>query len=206
MTTLFEHIQSVNSRLSKIDVKGKNYVEVNQRILGFREVFPEGSIETEILSIQDGVVTMKATVKDNTGKILSTGHAQEKESASFINKTSFIENCETSAIGRALGIIGFGATESIASAEEVLNAINNQEKNEVKKTVKKNQTVQSTQKEEPIKVTFSNSYLNENLLNKAKELGIDLEKVKVYYKQDLTNEILQDAINKKMIALSRGTK
>ena len=54
------------------------------------------------------------------------GYAQEKESSSFINKTSFIENCETSAVGRALGMCGFGIDTSIASYEEVQNAINNQ--------------------------------------------------------------------------------
>ncbi|MCQ2771082.1 MAG: hypothetical protein MJ236_04705, partial [Clostridia bacterium] len=55
---------------------------------------------------------------------------QEKESSSFINKTSFIENCETSAVGRALGFAGIGSKTSIASAEEVRNAINNQPKDE----------------------------------------------------------------------------
>ena len=52
--------------------------------------------------------------------------AYEKENSTFINKTSYIENCETSALGRALGIAGFGIDTSVASAEEVQNAINNQ--------------------------------------------------------------------------------
>lgn len=191
MATLYESIDAVNKRLNKIDVKGKNYVEVNQRILGFREVFPEGSIETEILSIGDGVVTMKAIIRDASGRILSTGHAQEKENASYINKTSYIENCETSAVGRALGIIGFGATESIASAEEVINAINNQEKISIKKP--------ATKKPEEIQ-------LDGGLLAKAEELGINLEKVESYYKAALTNEMLADAINKKLAMLQRGSK
>ena len=69
---------------------------------------------------------MKATISDENGVVLATGHAQEKESSSFINKTSFIENCETSVVGRALGMCGIGVDVSIASAEEVQNAINNQ--------------------------------------------------------------------------------
>ena len=60
--------------------------------------------------------------------MLGTGTAYEKESSTFINKTSYIENCETSAVGRALGMAGFGIDTSVASAEEVKNAINNQTK------------------------------------------------------------------------------
>lgn len=121
----FDDIKKVNETLRTLDVKGKAYVEVNERIKAFRMLFPEGTIETEILSLMDGVVTMKATVSVD-GKVLGVGHAQEKEESSFINKTSFVENCETSAVGRALGMLGIGIDTSVASAEEVENAILNQ--------------------------------------------------------------------------------
>lgn len=121
----YEDLEKTNKTLKGIDVKGKNYIEVNQRIKAFRMLYPEGTIETEILFMDDGVITMKAKIL-NDGKLLATGTAQEKESSSFINKTSFVENCETSAVGRALGMLGIGIDASIASAEEVLNAINNQ--------------------------------------------------------------------------------
>jgi hypothetical protein len=124
----FEQIQNANATIKTTDVKGKAYAEVNQRIKAFRMVHPDGSIETDILTLVDGVVTMKATVKDANGKLLGTGLAQEKEKSSFINKTSFIENCETSAVGRALGMCGFGIDTSIASAEELQNALLNQNK------------------------------------------------------------------------------
>lgn len=123
----FEDIVAANKLISTIDVKGKDYAEVNQRVKAFRSVHPDGSIVTEILSLADGVCTMKATVMDKEGNILGTGHAQEKEGSTFINKTSFIENCESSAWGRALGACGFGIDTSIASAEEVLNAMANQD-------------------------------------------------------------------------------
>lgn len=122
----FEQIQKANDAIKTTDVKGKAYAEVNQRIKAFRMCYPNGSISTEILFIGDGIVTMRATVCDEQGAILGTGTAQEKESSSFINKTSYIENCETSAVGRALGMCGFGIDTSVASAEEVQNAINNQ--------------------------------------------------------------------------------
>ena len=135
----YSRIEEVNKRLCPVDIEKKTkdgrviknkYNTVNQRILAFRELYPNGSIQTEILSIADGVVLFKATAFDDEGKVIATGHAQEKEDSTFINKTSYIENCETSAIGRALGIIGIGAVDSLASFEEVANAITQQNKNE----------------------------------------------------------------------------
>lgn len=121
----YEDLERVNKEIKTTDIKGKNYAEVNQRIKAFRMLYPEGLIETEMISNENGVCVFRAKVYGTT--LLATGTAYEKENSSFINKTSYIENCETSAIGRALGIAGFGIDTSIASAEEVQNAINNQE-------------------------------------------------------------------------------
>ena len=122
----FEELQKANKTIVTVDVNGKQYAEVNQRIKAFRQLYPCGSIETEILSCENGVVMMRSTVRDDEGKILGTGTAYEKESSSYINKTSYVENCETSAVGRALGMCGIGIDTSAASAEEVANAIKNQ--------------------------------------------------------------------------------
>jgi hypothetical protein len=112
-------------KLRTVNIKGKEYVEVNERIKAFREMYPTGSIITEIVSHQDGVVVMKATaIIDN--QIRATGHAYEKEGSTFINKTSYIENAETSAIGRCMGCLSIGIDTSIASVEEVANAIKQQ--------------------------------------------------------------------------------
>lgn len=115
-------------KLKTVNIKGKEYVEVNERLKAFRTLpeYKGYSLESEIYSLENGVVTMKATIKDTDGNIKATGWAQEKESSSYINKTSFVENCETSAWGRALGNLGIGIDTSVASAEEVENAINNQ--------------------------------------------------------------------------------
>lgn len=120
-------LEEINKTLKTADVKGKPYVEVNKRVIAFRQLEPNGTIATDIVSLENGIVTMKATVYAGDGKVLATGYAQEKESSSFINKTSYIENCETSAVGRALGFCGIGVDGSIASAEEVGNAIYQQE-------------------------------------------------------------------------------
>ena len=125
-------IAKANDGIRTTDIKGKSYAEVNQRIKAFRLVHPSGCITTEIVELKDGIVTMKASVFDEAMRLLGTGYAQEKEQSSYINKTSYIENCETSAIGRALGMCGYGVDVSVASAEEVQNAINNQQMDEKK--------------------------------------------------------------------------
>ena len=123
----WDDIKKANALCSSVDVKGRDYVEVNQRIKAFRSICPGGAIMTEMLSNENGVCVFKATILDEDMRILGTGTAYENEKSSFINKTSYIENCETSAVGRALGMCGFGIDTSIASAEEVQNAIKKQE-------------------------------------------------------------------------------
>ena len=133
MSITWEKLVKVNKAIKPVDIKGKDYAQVNDRTKAFRELCPNGTITTDIIELANGVVTMKATVYDEEGKILGTGLAQEKESSSYINKTSYIENCETSAVGRALGFAGIGVDGSMCSAEELVNAITNQNKEPVKK-------------------------------------------------------------------------
>ena len=113
-------------KFKTVDIKGKEYVEVNERVKYFVREYAGWSIETELLSNVDEICVFKATIKNENGRVMATGHAYEKESSSFINKTSYIENCETSAVGRALGFLGIGIDTSIASSDEVANAVKNQ--------------------------------------------------------------------------------
>lgn len=128
----YEQIKKANESIITTSIKGKDYAEVNQRIKAFRMVYPDGFIRTEIKSNADGVCIFSARVgyynEEGAAILLGTGTAYEKENSTFINKTSYIENCETSAVGRALGMAGFGIDTSVASYEEVENAIANQEK------------------------------------------------------------------------------
>ena len=133
----FEDIVNANKTIQTTDIKGKEYAEVNQRVKAFRMLYPNGAITTDIVSLNDGIVVIKATIRDEEGKTLATGYAYEKENSTFINKTSFIENCETSAVGRALGMCGIGIDVSIASYEEVANAIENQKKEAPNKSTTK---------------------------------------------------------------------
>lgn len=184
----YKQIKEANDSTKTTDIKGKEYTEVNQRIKAYRMVYPNGSITTEILKLEDGVVLMKATILNEDGVVIGTGLAQEKEDSTFINKTSYIENCETSAVGRALGMCGFGIDTSVASAEEVKTAMANQEpKQDTKKTTKKNE-------------------INEVVLLKAQKLNIKLEDVATYFKKkvtELTNEEVVKAIDLKEKQIAR---
>lgn len=110
-------------RLPTMKIKGKSYVMVKDRVIAFREGFRLGGVLTEMLKLEGDLCVFKATITDEDGRILATGHAYEREGSSMINGTSFIENCETSAVGRALGFLGIGIDDSIASAEELTNAL-----------------------------------------------------------------------------------
>ena len=127
----YQKLCEVNKALTYTDIHGKKYAEVSQKVQGFRKLYPDGYITTDILKMEGLLVFMKAEAgyyaKDGSKVVLATGLAYERQDASNINRTSFIENCETSAIGRALSFIGIGSESSIASVEELQNAINTQE-------------------------------------------------------------------------------
>ena len=124
--------------MKTINIKGKEYVQVNERIGYFQsqKKYEKWGIETikikdEVCQTKkDRLVQFRAVIFDENKMIRATGHAEEYMGSSYINKTSFIENCETSAIGRALGLLGIGIDTSVASAEEVSNAIANQSKDD----------------------------------------------------------------------------
>ena len=112
-----------------VNIRGKEYKLISTRVSEFVEARHDWSIETEIVSLDTESVVIKALVKDESGRIRATGFAEEFRASSNINRTSALENCETSAIGRCLSACGFAGTE-YASAEEVANAITNQAINE----------------------------------------------------------------------------
>ena len=143
----WQSLVKANAAIRTTNIKGKEYAEVNQRVKAFRTLYPEGFITTEILCREGGLCIIKATVghyADGKSVILATGTAYEKEGSSQINRTSYIENCETSAVGRALGMAGFGIDTSIASADEMNNALLQQNTNDVQKPVQTAPHVQKT--------------------------------------------------------------
>ena len=197
----YDQIERVNGLLKKTDIKGKDYIEVNQRIKGFKMLYPEGFIHTQLVSMADGICVMTAEVgyyENGEKRILGTGTAYEKESSTFINKTSYVENCETSAVGRALGMAGIGIDTSVASAEEVTNAINNQEQ------------IKEAEKQEKIRKEKIKDVHVKALESKCENDGVapgficDLYKVKTF--KDLTNEMFRNITDNwdKIMERSKG--
>ena len=114
------------TKLKTVNIKGKEYVEVNERLKHFRSTYKGWCLTSDVVDLTEDRCVIKATIFDDNGNIRATGHAYEKEGSSFINKTSFVENCETSAWGRALANLGIGLDTSVASYEEVANAVKQQ--------------------------------------------------------------------------------
>ena len=113
--------------MKKIQIKGKDYIEVNERIKEFHKKYPDGSITTDLIEMTDRFITKTTVIPDATiPERKFTGIAYEKEDSTFINKTSALVNCETSSVGRALGMLGIGIDTSVASYDEVANAIEQQ--------------------------------------------------------------------------------
>ena len=119
-----------------VKIHGKDYITVAERVAEFHEKHKEDrkSIITELLKFEDSIVVMKASVYINEETYV--GHAYEDIGSSKINETSALENCETSAIGRALAGAGFAGTE-YASADELVSALEKQKDGYVAKTPQK---------------------------------------------------------------------
>ncbi len=117
------------SKQGIVNIRGKEYKTVALRVQEFRQAYPDYFLTTEIIKIDDEQCIIKAYIgKHIEGGVqtIATGHAQEFRKASQINGTSYVENCETSAIGRAIACLGIGG-EQFASAEEVANAMYQQD-------------------------------------------------------------------------------
>lgn len=125
--------KSTNKKLPSIKIQGKEYVLVSDRVLEFNRLYPEGSITTELVSeLESPNIVIKATILPND-RILSQGddvfinrrftaYSQAVRGEGFINKTSALENAETSAVGRALAFMGIGVIDSVASVDEINKA------------------------------------------------------------------------------------
>ena len=178
----WQSLVKANAAIRTTNIKGKEYAEVNQRVKAFRTLYPEGFITTEILCREGGLCIIKATVghyADGKSVILATGTAYEKEGSSQINRTSYIENCETSAVGRALGMAGFGIDTSIASADEMNNALLQQNTNAIQKPVQAEPHVQKPVQAEQaapydiLQETAADSELRLKWLEKYGEKALD---------------------------------
>jgi len=118
-----------NYKFKTTNIRGKQYVEVNERIKFFRQEdqYKHWTIASDFPILDADTAVCKCTIANDQGRVVAVGHAHEERGASNINKTSYVENCETSAVGRALAMLGIGIDTSIASANEVEDAISKQQ-------------------------------------------------------------------------------
>lgn len=128
--------------MKSVNIKGKEYITVNERLIYFRSkpTFKGWKIIEEISSLDEKEGVFKVTILNSESHQIVNAHAQEYRDSSYINKTSFLENGFTSALGRALGYLGIGINTAIASADEVETAINNQPTND-REWLKENQLI-----------------------------------------------------------------
>jgi len=107
-----------------INIKGKKYVLVSDRVIYFNDTYPDGSINTELISdpMSDQVIIKATIYPDSTHLRSFTGYSQAVKGDGMVNKTSALENAETSAVGRALAMMGIGVLDSIASVDEINKA------------------------------------------------------------------------------------
>ena len=113
-------------QLATVNIKGKEYVEVKTRVQWFRKNIENGCIETDHVHFDGETIMCKSRIFID-GKLVATGMAHEEKNASTINKTSFVEICETSSVGRALGMLGIGIESSVDTAGTIKAAISQQE-------------------------------------------------------------------------------
>lgn len=116
--------------MKTINIKGKEYVTVNERLKEFRNNFKDYALITEIIELGADYATVKASIIDEKGILRATGYAREVVAKSPINKYAFLENCETSAIGRALGNFGIGIDEAVCTADELIQKLSYEDKPE----------------------------------------------------------------------------
>ena len=114
----------MKQKLKTIKIKGKDYVEVNERLKYFRNNYPGFSLTSEVIEKTPDSILILTTIRNDSGVAVSTGLAEEIKGSTFINKTSYVENCETSAIGRSISAAGMaGSGSEYCSADELANVL-----------------------------------------------------------------------------------
>lgn len=161
-----------------VNIRGKEYKTVALRVQEFRELYKEFALVTDVIQLDQEQCVIKASVLNDKDRVIATGIAQEFRKASQINGTSYVENCETSAIGRALSALGLGGQE-FASANEVLNAIHQQNNPVIEEVTEaqiedaKNVLIEASKNGELKKAFFA---LGPSVQEKVREFANELKK------------------------------
>lgn len=151
------------------NIKGKEYVMVNERIKAFRSNFKDYRLITRIIDMSEKHCMMVAEIFNPAGEIVANGYARETVDKCPVNKFAYVENCETSAVGRALGMFGIGVDTAICSAEELKTKLSYDEKEvseqpKQQKVVKQVNELSLDQRYENCKKLFSQKLTEKDLL------------------------------------------
>ena len=170
--------------MKTINIKGKEYVTVNERLKEFRNNFKDYALITEIVELEADFATVKASVIDEKGVIRATGFAREVVAKSPINKYAFLENCETSAIGRALGNFGIGIDEAVCTADELIQKLSHEEEKPQKTDFEKAATAEKSANTKAINQAIKTG------ATEVKKKSKTIDTLKNHYQQSI------DALNK----------
>tara|TARA_R100000406_G_scaffold86678_2_gene70841 strand:+ start:213 stop:812 length:600 start_codon:yes stop_codon:yes gene_type:complete len=130
-------------KIPTVNIKGKKYSTVAERFKHLKEYFPESKIDEQLLYHDSDRVIAKTTLYIGD-QPYAVGHSEEFRNASLVNKTSAMENSFTSSLGRCLAAFGLAGSE-YASADELVTAINNQNKSIIKVSIQDKINQQTTQ-------------------------------------------------------------
>ena len=169
--------------MKTIKIKGKDYVPVNERVIEFRKLHPTWSISTDILESSSEHCLMKVKVLDENKNLISEGIAYERQEWGGVNTCKYYENCQTSAVGRAMAFLGIGIDTAIASAEEmqiVTNIDSNKEK--------KQEITTWLTKEQKAEIE---TLIQEGKLNEAKQYVNKYSKAPLGMKRDWRDELVK---------------
>ena len=170
-----------------------NYVTVAERIAAFYQSYPTGRICTQILehNEESGFILMRAEVFRSTddAQPSATGHAFEVRGDGYVNRTSYIENAETSAVGRALALLGFEVRRGIASREEMEKAARMPAERAARAPESTPPETKPAAKSAPppaaaeSPATEESPNLDDDIIRNAQQLGYDAAKVRRWVNQ-----------------------
>lgn len=189
----------------------KDYTTVDQRIDSFRKEKPMWTIKNHIHLIDDTQVIIESQILDETGRLIANGFAHEYIAKSMqtnrygkefepVNMYSFLENCETSATGRALRMAGFGESSPVASRDDMAQVLHRQEARQQKNTKK-------PQASAPEKKAREAMIKKEEMIKEIPELaGENIKNILKYYKVDHLDDLDDKTVNYIYTRLTNNSK
>ena len=152
-----KEIQAAIKEMHSLNLKGSEYTQVQQRLEAFRKHAGTAyTLDSEILQNDTKTILIKASIADKEGRVIATGLAEELRGSSNVNKTSAIENCETSAWGRALANLGLHGGK-MASVEEITIAQNKDK--QIDAEAEHDEAVREEQNRQPVELEYKENIL-----------------------------------------------